>query len=317
MFGSVQRRTAATAIGLAWLVTSGAAAQQQYLLVTDAAADTVRKYSLDGDYLGDVFAAGAGGLDAPLGMAIAPDGSLLVSGDLSGQVHRYDLDTGASLDVFAEGNGLVGPAGLTFQGGNLWVSDGRTGSVFRFDATSGAFVDRFLSDMVVPEAVVFGNDTVYVGDWLVSEFRAYDLDTGTFEGQIVRGNGLERPLHAEISADGSSIMAVNFFGNTLTEHDIATGDLIRSIDLTAGGAPMSGPVDWITLADGSHIVSSTLNGSLLKYDEDWDYVGVFAQGDAIRAGAILLVPSPATGAAFLPVLALTRRRRPRNSGRDS
>lgn len=297
---------------LALIVCAGAAAaQDQYLLVTDAARDTVRKYALDGAYLGTVFESGAGGLDAPLGLTLGRDGSLLVSGDLSGKVHRYSLDTGASLGVFAETAGMVGPAGLTIRDDMLWVSDGRAGSVYRFDAGTGALVDEFIDDMRVPEAVVFDtNGGVIVGDWLTSSFRRYDAETGVFDRQIVQGAGLNRPLHAELSPDGSSILAVNLFGNTLTEHDLETGNLIRSVDLRNNGSPMNGPVDWVTLADGTRIVSSTNNGMLLRYDADWAYLGVFAQGDATRAGAMVLVPAPAS-LMLLPAVALgCRRRRP-------
>lgn len=291
------------------LAAGSAAAQNQYLLVTDAAEDTVRKYALDGTYLGTVFESGAGGLDQPLGLTVAPDGSLLVSGDLTGKVHQYDMNTGESLGIFAEADGMIGPAGITIHAGMLWASDGRSGAVYRFNADTGELVDRFIEGMRVPEAVMFdGAGNVIVGDWLTSEFRVYDETTGDFERQIVRNNGLARPLHAEISAGGDSILAVNFFGNTLTEHDIESGELIRSVDLRANGAPMSGPVDWITLDDGSHIVSSTNTGTLLKYDADWSYVGVFATGNATRAGAMVLVPAPAS-ITVLPVMLISCRRR--------
>ncbi|MEO0483191.1 MAG: hypothetical protein AAF138_06165 [Planctomycetota bacterium] len=270
-------------------------ASQQFLLVTDAAEDTVRKYDLDGQYLGTVFESGSGGLNQPLGINVAPDGSLLVAGDLSRKVHRYDMATGASLGVFAESPQMVGPAGITFHNGALWVSDGRTGRVFRFDENTGASLGVFASGMAVPEAVMFdGNGKVVIGDWLRSEYRIYDEQTGDFERILTQGSGLNRPLHAEFSEDGSSILAVNFLGNRMTEHDSETGRLLRTVDLRNNSAPMSGPVDWVTLADGSRIVSSTNNGKLLKYDADWQYLGVFAEGNATRAGAMVLVPAPST-----------------------
>ncbi|MEL7472725.1 MAG: hypothetical protein AAGK04_05345 [Planctomycetota bacterium] len=307
------RRLFLIAILGAATVAATTRASNQVLLVTDSAQDTVRRYDLNGNYLGTVFDSGAGGVNQPLGLTIAPDGSLLVSGDLSRKVHRYDLTTGASLGVFAETPQMVGPAGMTFHNGALWVSDGRTGRVFRFDEDTGADLGPFLSGMAVPEAVIFDdNGKVIVGDWLRSEFRIYDEATGAFEGFVTRGNGLNRPLHAELSEDGSSLLAVNFFGNTLTEHDVETGDLLRSVDLRANGSPMSGPVDWIALNDGTYIVSSTNNGLLLRYDADWIYTGIFAQGNATRAGAMVLVPSPGLGmvAAFGGVWATRRRTRP-------
>ena len=298
------------------VVASIAGATEPVLLVTDAAEDTVKKYDLDGNYLGKVFESSSGGVDQPLGMAVDGRGNLYVSGDLSRKVHRFDLATGASRGVFAEHPNMVGPAGMEFYEGNLWVSDGRTGRVFRFDDRTGDLTDIFISGMAVPEAILFDEprNRVVVGDWLRNEFRSYDLDTGAFITRNVVGSGLERPLHAELSADGTRVRAVNFFGDTFTEHSLETGELIRSIDLTLGGSPLSGPVDWVTLADGSHIVSSTNNGLLLRYSADWQYQGVFAQGNQTRAGALILVSDPIPGPSAGAVLALAgalavRRRR--------
>lgn len=310
MLKTAVRGFAGMFVGL--FAVAGASGGDQYLLVTDAAEDTVRKYSLDGTYLGTVFESGAGGVDQPLGITLGADGSLLVSGDLSRKVHRFDLDTGAFLGDFATHPSMVGPAGMTSRDGNLYVSDGRTGSVLRFDSMTGAYVDTFITGMAVPEAVMFEADgDVIVGDWLRSEFREYDGETGEFKRFVVRGNGLERPLHAELSADGSSIFSVNLFGNTLTEHDVATGGLLRTVDLTANGSPLNGPVDWVELSDGTFVVSSTLTGQLLRYNSDWEYEGVFAEGNATRAGAIVLVPAPgaAGSAAIVGVGAAVRRRR--------
>ncbi|MEO1006997.1 MAG: GC-type dockerin domain-anchored protein [Planctomycetota bacterium] len=284
-------------IVLVWVVLACTAdlAAAQFLLVTDGGADTVRKYDLDGTYLGDVIDAGAGGVNDPLGIAISPAGDLLVSGDLSRKVHRYDLGTGVPLGDFAAHPTMVGPAGLAIHDGRLYVSDGRSGTVFRFDAETGDYIDDFITGMAVPEAVLFApSGDVIVGDWLRNEYRVFDGGSGTAKSTLVTGDGLNRPWGAAISGDGDSILTVNFGSNTLTEHAIDTGDMIRTVDLRNGGAPMNGPVDWVTLDDGTHVVSSALNGTLLRYDEAWGYIGVFAEGDAVRSDAMVLVPAPGT-----------------------
>ena len=59
-------------------------------------------------------------------------------------------------------------------------------------------------------------------------------------------------------------------------------------------------------------MSSTNNGMLLKYDADWTYTGVFAEGNATRAGAMVLIPAPGTAVglcAMFAAAACRRRRR--------
>lgn len=303
---------AAVVLGL----LSGSACAQE-LLITNVGDDSVRRYALDGTYLGDLVSPGAGGLNDPLGMTVAEDGRVFVSGDLSGRVHIYDGQTGesiGSLDTF----GLRGPAGLKIRDGLLYVSDGRSGSVFRFNVETGDFVDRFISGLVVPEGLVWTADgsEIIVGDWWTNRLAVFDAQTGEFKRNIVTaGQGLTRPLHIELGTNGDTVLAANLFADVITEHSIATGELVRTIDLTAGGAPLDGPVDWQTLPDGTHIVSGSTSDNVLRYDAEWNYLGVWASGLGMDNPSAIhyIVPAPATGAMIgLSSVLLLKRRRSRS-----
>jgi len=62
---------------------------------------------------GQISTLSGGGLDGPVGLAFAQDGTLLVASALSNQVLRYDRTTGAFLGVAASGGGLDQPTYLT------------------------------------------------------------------------------------------------------------------------------------------------------------------------------------------------------------
>jgi DNA-binding beta-propeller fold protein YncE len=86
------------------------------LYVTAEGSDTVMKYdAATGASQGAFVAAGAGGLDVPVGMAFGPDGYLYVSSVANDHVLRYDATTGAYAGEFlAPGaGGMDGPVFLT------------------------------------------------------------------------------------------------------------------------------------------------------------------------------------------------------------
>ena len=87
--------------------------------------------------------AGSGGLDAPVGIALGPDGNVYVACN-GGAVRRYDGTTGAYISTFVTqgSGGLSGPDGLAFSpDGNLYVASLNTDQVLRYDGTTGAFMD--------------------------------------------------------------------------------------------------------------------------------------------------------------------------------
>ena len=71
---------------------------------------------------------------------------LLVGSASTNEVLRYDGTTGAFIDVFASGGGLIGPVGLVFgPDGHLYVSSSNNHQVLRYNGAMGAFIDAFVT----------------------------------------------------------------------------------------------------------------------------------------------------------------------------
>ncbi len=90
------------------------------LLVTSETSDGVRRFdAVTGAPNGYKIAAGAGGLDLPVGLAKGPDGDLYVTSGSQDRVYRYDGVTGAFKQIVIETGtpGVQAPLFLTFVPG--------------------------------------------------------------------------------------------------------------------------------------------------------------------------------------------------------
>ena len=162
-------------LGLALLVLVGllatplAAETTHRLLLTNTAASNVVAYdSHTGAFLGELIAAGTGGIDDPDSMVIGPDGMLYISSGTTlanSAVLRFDPDSGAFIDVFAAGGGMLRPYGITFgPDGLLYVASFLSDELLRYDGTTGAFVDVFATGdglpggLNGPNGLTFGPD---------------------------------------------------------------------------------------------------------------------------------------------------------------
>jgi hypothetical protein len=97
-----------------------------------------------GEYRGDLFAPGSGGVDVCWGLAVREEDVLVASAGTD-EVLRYDRDTGAFLGalVSAGSGGLDEPYDVAVNElGTVFVSSRSTGVIFRY-TSSGAFVDAF------------------------------------------------------------------------------------------------------------------------------------------------------------------------------
>ncbi len=78
--------------------------------------------------------------DGYYGMAIAPNGDVLVSSFVNDSILRYSA-TGASLGVFASGGLIDNPYGMEFgPDGNLYVANYSGDNVLRFDGLTGSLL---------------------------------------------------------------------------------------------------------------------------------------------------------------------------------
>ncbi len=164
-------------------------------LVADTIDDVILEYSLSGEFI-RVFAP-AGGADisqllSPLGMALRPNGNLLVVSyhdPNGGSVAQFDTNGNYLNDFIAAGSGgLAEPSDIHGRPNQDWLVSDRMGeSIRRYDYASGAY----LSDLVHYEGSTFrqiasaGNGNVLVandeqpGQGNILEF----LPNGIYAGQ--------------------------------------------------------------------------------------------------------------------------------------
>ena len=174
------------------------------LYVSSVSGNQILRFDGETGEFIDVFASGDenNNLNGPSAIKFGPDGNLYVSNgafldpNFTGtEVLRFDGETGEFIDVFASGNGLSGPAGLSFgPDGNLYVSSIDTDEVLRFDGETGEFIDVFASGNSIdgPTFVTFGPDNnLYVSSNLTNEVFRFDGKTGEFIDVIASENGLE------------------------------------------------------------------------------------------------------------------------------
>jgi hypothetical protein len=96
---------------------------------------TVANLKLDGSPISDDLT--GGGPTGRSGLALAPDGSLLVSGFVSGEVLKFNTESNQFESFIAPNQALMGAGNLLVDGNSLYVAAGFTGMVMKFDATTG------------------------------------------------------------------------------------------------------------------------------------------------------------------------------------
>jgi WD40 repeat protein len=102
-----------------------------------------------GTVLGPFTPPGAGGLASALDFLFTPNGKLLVSGTTgppNDRVLEFNALTGEFVGVFAQGNGLDVPLGMTLgPDGNVYVASTLGNSIKRFNVSTGLFLGDFIS----------------------------------------------------------------------------------------------------------------------------------------------------------------------------
>ncbi len=182
--------------------------------------DRVARFDRRGHFLGDLAAAGTGGLVEPTGMAVGPsDGLLYVASRGSNAVLRFDLAQGALVDAFVAsgGGGLVTPFGLAFgPDGSLFVS-GDDGQIRRY-GIDGRFLGIFVAasangGLVSPRGMLFMPDgNLIVASLGTNELLEYDGSTGAFLGKFNRGGTstaltLDEPWGLRLGPNGNLFVA--------------------------------------------------------------------------------------------------------------
>lgn len=164
-----QRRVVLTIVILL-AATVGARAD---LLITDAALNSVLRYSDTGAFLNTLVSAGSGGLSNPAGVAISTDGSVFVASRGTNQILRYSGTTGAFLNVFATARGGYF-TDLEFFNGTLYAArNDFNGAIDLYDPLTGTVINSF-----VPTAPPVLNQALYID--IITGGLAISTDTSRF-----------------------------------------------------------------------------------------------------------------------------------------
>jgi hypothetical protein len=220
------------------------------IYVTNAFANTLGKYALDGALVSDSLVTG---LDFPFDIAVFGD-NIFVANFSSGVVGKYTTD-GATVDAslitgfpgltaltVSDGflyvvdavNGTVGkynldgtvvdaglvmglgstPEGIAISGTDLFVANPGNGTIGKY-TTDGAIINRdFIIDVPDPRRLAVHSGILYVSNFGAGSISTYDAATGaTLDPALV--TGLSGPLGIALSGDGLSLYVANRDGNTI------------------------------------------------------------------------------------------------------
>jgi len=220
------------------------------IYVTNAFANTIGKYGLDGSVVSDSLITG---LDFPFDIAVFGD-NIYVANLSSGVVGKYTTDgttVNASLIsgfpdltalTVADGflyvvdavNGTVGkynldgtvvnaglvmglgstPEGVAVSGTDLFVANPGNGTIGKY-MTDGGIINRdFIIDVPDPRRLAVAGGILYVSNFGAGTIGSYDAATGaTLDLALI--TGLSGPLGIALSGDGLSLYVANRDGNTI------------------------------------------------------------------------------------------------------
>jgi DNA-binding beta-propeller fold protein YncE len=285
-----------------------------YILVSGYNSNNVLKYdAATGSFLGTLIPAGSGGLNAPEGMAVGPDGYLYVSSSDTPSIKRYNLSTGAFVGNFAVGSGLQYPRGITFgPDGNLYVASSNH-RILRFNGQTGAFIDTFIPSgtqyIAQPQNLIFRGQYLYISNGDTRCIARYDAQTGQFVDLFSSLQPSGVPQGFKFGSDGN-IYTSDSGTNAVRRYDGSTGQFIDTF-VPAGSGGLNGTEDVLFNVDGSLLATSFANSRILRYDgTSGAFLNVFASGNGLNSPTyMLLVPEPTAVAGLaLGLLLLVRRR---------
>ena len=188
------------------------------LLVASRDTNSVLEFDAQsGAFLRVVVPSGAGGLDFPQSITLAPNGNLLVANGVGDNVLEFHPETGDLARILvANVNGAT--AFAYSPNGSLLVASGATDSVLEVSPVSGAMVGTLVPNgtggLDGPVALSIGPDGhLYVSSLLTDSVIRYDSQTGTPLGTFTGESTLDGPSDLLFRANGNLLVASSNTGN--------------------------------------------------------------------------------------------------------
>jgi hypothetical protein len=204
--------------------------------VSAANTDRVVEFNRTGGFVGILVPTGSGGLDYPTGLALMPNGDLLVASRNTHAVLRYNGVNGASMGAFVSSGsgGLLSPFGLAFgPNGNLFVTSSN-GRVLQYGGANGAFVGEYVTagdngGLNQPRGMAFKpNGNLLVASFATNQVLEYAASTGAFVGQFNDGGTataltMDEPWGVRIGPNGHVFVARHNEALIFEEHELPPG----------------------------------------------------------------------------------------------
>ena len=245
------------------------------LLVTSYQTDEVLQYDAQtGASQGAFVTTGAGGLDAPTGIAIGPDGHVYVASSLTNEVMRYDGETGAFMDTFVSAGlgGLNAPEAITFgPNGDLFVSSNLSHNVLRYAGGSGGFLGVFAEstpNLSNPSGLTFGPDgQLYVSSRTGDSVVRFNGNTGAFSDVFIPSGtgGLDSP--GGLAFDTKGFLYVASYNTDEVLYFSASG-FFEGTFVTSDAQRLNDPEGLTFGPDGDLYVVGTNTDNVVQYDGD-------------------------------------------------
>jgi DNA-binding beta-propeller fold protein YncE len=239
------------------------------MLVAESGTDRVLEFRLDAGswvFFREVLAASAG-VDAPTGLAIAPDERLTVSGAFSNNVVAVDLATLAVATLVPPGGGGLANAGnVAWSGSTLLVASLATNSVVYYDAagTPTGTVAQGLSAPSDAGLTFTPGGNVIAGSQPDNDLVEYDGQGGAVVRKFFDAcpTSLAFPFDVAVGPDGNIYVSCPSSDGI---HRFDPAGFPLGFFVPGGSGGLVSPRGLVFAPNGNLLVASLL-GEILEYD---------------------------------------------------
>ena len=220
------------------------------IYVTNAFANTIGKYGVDGSIVSDSLVTG---LDFPFDIAVFGD-NIYVANLSSGIVGKYTTD-GATVNASLV-SGFPGLIALTVAEGFLYVVDAVDGTVGKYDL-EGTVVDAGLVMGLgsTPEGIAISGTDLFVANPGNGTIGKYTTDGGIINRDFI----IDVPDPRRLAVHGGVLYVSNFGAGSISTYDAATGATLDAALLTG----LSGPLGIALSGDGLNLYVANRDGNTI------------------------------------------------------